>query len=124
VGFQKGQKRPLGSGRKKGVPNKKTLAKVEDFLASKDLHPAEEIVKIINEKKIVTDSTTNLQREEFQLTSIQRAELWLELQKFCQAIPKTLELTKGDGAEDLSEFDDVATTDLMKVIKPSISGTA
>lgn len=43
--FHKGDPKPSKSGRKKGAKNKKTLLKVEEFLASRNVHPVEEILK-------------------------------------------------------------------------------
>lgn len=125
MGFIKGQEKPLGSGRKPGTPNKSTVAKVTDFLGERGINPAEEILKIINQKELVHDSKTNLQKEQFVLGPSARADLWLELLSFCHAKPKTLEIKQSDPNSDLTEFDSVATEDLMKVInKPATSGTA
>ncbi len=99
--------------------------KVSDFLGERDINPADEVLKIINEKKLVFDSTTQLERQEYVLNSSARANLWLELLSFCHAKPKTLEIKSSEPGDDLSDFDGVATDDLMKVInKPSTSGTA
>lgn len=125
MAFLKGQPKPEGSGRQKGTPNRKTVAKVSDYLGEQGINPAEEILTIINEKKVVTDHITNLQREEFVLGSGARADLWLELLSFCHAKPKSLEIKKADNSEDFPEFDEVPTEDLMNVItKQSKIGTA
>ena len=47
MAFKKGQSKPSTSGRKKGVKNKKTLLKVEEFLAIKNVHPVEELVRLL-----------------------------------------------------------------------------
>lgn len=122
MGFIKGQEKPAMSGRQKGTPNKSTVAKVSDFLGEQGINPAEEIVKIINEKKKLPDGKDS---PEFFLSSTTRADLWLELLSFCHAKPKTLEIKQADPNADFTEFDNVATEDLMKVInKPATSGTA
>lgn len=124
MGFQKGDSKPPGSGRQKGTSNKKTVAKVSDYLGDQGINPAEEILKIINEKKKTLDDKGEVIGETFVLGSQVRADLWLELLSFCHAKPKTLEIKSSDPNEDLSEFDNVATEDLMKAIKPVTSGTA
>ena len=123
MGFMKGQARPVGSGRQPGTPNKKTVAKVSDYLGERGVNPAEEILKIIQEKKMVTTREGH-QQEEFVLASSARADLWLELLSFCHAKPKMLELKHFESEPDVSEFDNVATDDLMKVVNKSLSGTA
>lgn len=106
------------------MPNKKTVAKVSEFLADKGINPADEVLKIINEKKIVHDSKTNLQKEEFALAAQARADLWLELLSFCHAKPKTLEINPPKDPFDESDFANVKTEDLMKVLKSPSRGTA
>lgn len=107
-----------------GVPNKKTVAKVSEYLAEQNVNPAEEVLKIINEKKIVHDSKTNLQKEEFALAAQARADLWLELLSFCHAKPKVLEINPVKDDFDENEFHNVKTEDLMKVLKSPARGTA
>ncbi len=123
MGFLKGHPRPEGSGRQKGTPNKKTVAKVSDYLGEQGVNPAEEVLKIINEKKMVT-TREGLQQEEFALSSAARADLWLELLSFCHAKPKTLEIKQSDPDVDTSEFDDVSSEALLQVLNRPISGTA
>lgn len=123
MGFLKGQQRPPNSGRQKGTPNKKTVAKVSDFLGEQDINPAEEILKIINEKQLVANRE-GLMQEQFVLASAARADLWLELLSFCHAKPKMLEIKQSDTEVDTTDFDNVATEDLMKVLNKPISGTA
>ncbi|HEY8270749.1 MAG TPA: hypothetical protein VIG33_07650 [Pseudobdellovibrionaceae bacterium] len=45
--FAKGMKKVEGSGRKPGTPNKKSLLRVEEVLAEKNVNPTEEILAII-----------------------------------------------------------------------------
>lgn len=97
---------------------------MSDFLAESGINPAEEVVKIINEKKMVTDSKTNLQREEYVIAPGPRAELWLELLSFCHAKPKLLEIGTPKDDFDPDEFENVKTEDLMKVIKTPTRGIA
>jgi hypothetical protein len=123
VGFLKGQPRPEGSGRQKGTPNKKTVAKVSDYLGEQGINPAEEVLKIINEKQLVANRE-GLMEEKFVLASAARADLWLELLSFCHAKPKTLEIKQSDPDVDTSEFDDVSSEALLQVLNKSISGTA
>ncbi len=125
MAFVKGQERPRGSGRQKGTPNRKTVAKVSDYLGEQGINPAEEVLKIINEKVPIKNDAGEVIAENFVLQSQARADLWLELLSFCHAKPKTLEIKQFDDNFDAAEFESVATEDLMKVVgNPPTTGTA
>lgn len=73
--FQKGQPRPLNSGRRAGIPNKKKVLKAADVLAAQDINPAQKILDNIS-------GLTNPM-------DIHKA--WLDLLSYCQAKPAITE---------------------------------
>lgn len=98
--FSKGMSKIQGSGRQKGSVNKKKLKKVSDVLAESDLDPVKQIVSILQSGELKP-------RDE--------ADVWLQLLSYCQAKPK-----ESDGADsefNPEDFDEVATADLLKLVK-------
>lgn len=103
MAFQKGQGRPLGSGRKQGSQNKKRIAKVADLLAEQDISPVQEILDLIN------DPGNGM-------FSYDRVKAWFDLLSYCEAKPKASDSDSSD-EDDLDDFDEVSNEDLLKLIK-------
>lgn len=96
MGFLKGQTRPVGSGRKKGTPNRKRVPKVQDFLTERDINPAEEIIKLI----------PNLETKD-------QVAAWFELLSYIDSKPKAIGQQSGESTyfgEDLTIEDILAIT--------------
>lgn len=76
MAFKKGEPRPANAGRKKGSLNRKTIARVADVLAEKDINPTEKILELIQKGHLEP-------RDE--------VKAWLELLSYTQAKPKPTE---------------------------------
>lgn len=103
--FYKGMPKPPGSGRKPGSKNKKRVAKVADLLAEKDINPVDQILNLIPSLD-----------EEGQVNA------WLDLLAYCQAKPKVDDSFDDD--DDIDEFDDIPTEELLRIIKLPPDGVA
>ena len=101
MGFQKGQPRPPGAGRRKGSKNIKKVARVADYLAERDINPAEKILDLIANGGLEARDKVNA---------------WLDLLSYCQAKPKAVD-EDGDDQDD-EDFEGVATEDLLKLVRP------
>lgn len=99
IKFHKGMKKPEGSGRKKGTPNKKKLIKAVDFLSEKDINPVQKILDLIP-----------------LLDAKEAVDAWFDLLSYCQGKPKEVEEEKG--LVDPEDFEEVTTEDLLKLVKP------
>lgn len=101
--FQKGVPRPAGAGRKKGTPNKKTLARVDSYLIEQGINPVQraiEAIKFLDPK------------DEFRA--------WMDIIAYCQAKPKELPDDRHDDESDeelLSQFENVTDAVLLEFVK-------
>lgn len=108
--FQKGQPRPPNAGRKKGSLNKKRIPKVADFLANKDINPAEEVLKILQAKPEDPDYIF--------LNGKDRVAAWIDLLSYCQAKPAEVVEDDNESDEELLEkFEDIPSDVLLKLVK-------
>lgn len=98
MGFQKGQSKPPGSGRKKGTKNKSSV-KLEKFLIDNDINLAQEIYNTVKE---VSDAD-------------KKAKLLLELYSYIDSKPKEKEVEE-DPVEDSKAFEDKDTEELLKLL--------
>lgn len=108
--FQKGQPRPPNAGRKKGSLNKKKIPKVADFLAEKDVNPAEEILKILTAK----EGDAHYEK----MSPNAKIAAWMDLLSYCQAKPLA-EIDSGEASDQdlLEEFEDVPTAKLLELVR-------
>jgi hypothetical protein len=74
--FKKGEPRAKGAGKKKGSKHKKTLLKVEEYLAQQNIHPVQKIL----------DLMPSLQPSD-------QLEAWLNLMKYWVPVIKPVEAT-------------------------------
>lgn len=109
--FQKGMPRPANAGRKKGSLNKKKIPKVSDFLANKDLNPAEEILKILEEDK-------ELPEKKQKISKLGQIDIWLDLLSYCQGKPKDEAEPSGDDDEP-DALDELSDEQLLRLVKPN-----
>lgn len=99
--FQPGQPKPPGSGRKKGVPNKKKYKKVAEVLAEHDIDLVNDILLEIGQVDEPKD----------------RAKLKLELLSYCEAKPKAVD--PGDASPlDPSDFEHISSETFLELVKP------
>jgi hypothetical protein len=63
--------KPVGSGRKKGTPNKKKLLRVDELLAEKNINPVEKALELMPE-----------------LAPHQQIKVWMELASYCFPKPR------------------------------------
>ncbi len=117
--FQKGQPRPANAGRKPGSKNKKKIAKVADFLAQKDINPAEQILAILDAKHEcnaeVCEKNCKFKGKYLLADQKDRADIWLDLLSYCQGKPKEMEMDFDD--ESFEDFDEVSNEQLLTLIK-------
>lgn len=101
MAFVKGMPRPANAGRKKGSKNKKTLLRVADVFADKNIEPVTEILRLIDQLDEPRD----------------KLKAWLELLSYCQAKPRDeMPPDDGDEADALIEnFENVTDETLMKI---------
>ena len=87
--FKKGDKRPEGSGRRKGQKSKNRLLRIEEYLAENKINPIQEIITLI----------PSLDPED-------QVKTWLQLQAYLQ--PKASEANdptrQDEEEEDLSSL--------------------
>jgi hypothetical protein len=69
--FIKGQPKPLNSGRRQGVRNKKTISKTSDILLNEGLNPTQELIKLLPE-----------------LNARDKIDVWKYLHSFTESKPK------------------------------------
>lgn len=108
--FQPGQPRPANGGRKKGTPNKKRIPKVADYLAERDINPAQEILRLLKD-----DDFKNPLRIQDKINA------WLDLLSYCQGKPRddgAESTTAESDAELLEKFKDVSSEALLRLVKP------
>lgn len=115
MSFQKGAPRPPNAGRKKGSKNKRKIPKVAEFLADKDINPAEEILNIL-------EDDARLDEGDQKLSKRMRIEIWMDLLSYCQAKPAAEKAPEDPGDED-DELDDISTDALLQIVKKSNEGS-
>ena len=107
--FVKGNKKPANSGRKKGTPNKKSIARVADILFDKNINPVE---KILSEVRYLTPK--------------EQIDVWLDLLTWCEPKPKAQEVPLEppvDDSEIKEELKEVSSENIIAFIKNN-KGTA
>lgn len=102
MAFTKGQPKPLNSGRKLGVKNKKRIIKAADVLASKDINPVEEMLKLMPE-----------------LSPRDQIETWKFLLSYIEAKPKDSSIEDENSNQELNVEDlkEVNPEELLKIAK-------
>lgn len=98
--FIKGMPRPANAGRKKGSLNKKKLKKVSEILAENGVHPATELMKLVNQNDIDPKEV---------------AGIWKELLTYCEAKPKEIEIIPEEPEPD--ELDELPDAALLQMVK-------
>jgi hypothetical protein len=99
MAFEKGKPRPISSGRKPGSKNKKSIIRVKDLLAERDINPAQKILELIPE-----------------LPPWDQIDAWMDLLSYCEAKPKAMEFDPSEDEFD-EDFEDIETERLLKVLK-------
>lgn len=94
--------KPGQSGNLSGRP-KKWLTRVDQMLADKNLHPIEELLKLLP-----------------RLSPKDRAHVWLEVLSYCQAKPKYHDEEK-DAVDELRQL---STQELLKLVKENLPEAA
>lgn len=108
--FQKGNPKPANSGRKKGSLNKKKIPKVADFLAQKDINPAEQILSIIEADKKLPPAD--------RMSRGMLISVWMDLLSYCQAKPKETDEDTSSSDEEIADaLKDVTDATLLKIVK-------
>jgi hypothetical protein len=103
MAFQPGQGRPPGSGRKPGSQNKKSVAKVADVLAERDINPVAEILALIPELPYAS----------------QKIKAYMDLLSYCEAKPKEIESSPDDLPTDedlINQLKDVSDSALLTLV--------
>ena len=107
--FQKGQPRHENAGRKKGSKNKKKIARVAEFLAEKNINPAQEILNLINGVDEMGKPLLNAHG---------KLMAWFDLLSYCQGKPKAEDEGGGggeSGEQILDQFEGVTDETLLKL---------
>jgi len=81
------------------------VAKVSEILAEHNVSPVIQILRLLKPDE----------EGGFSLPPIDRAKLWLQLQSYCEAKPKSVETLDDDGV-DQDEFKNISNEDLKKLI--------
>jgi hypothetical protein len=101
--FKKGMPKPPNSGRKKGTPNKKRLAKAAEVFAEAGFHPLERAMQLI--------ASGALEPKD-------EVKACLDMYSWCEAKPKTPEEPK-NGDLDPKDFEHVTDDELLRLVRPS-----
>lgn len=99
--FKPGDKKPVNSGRKKGVTNKsKPLKKAKAILEEAGLNPIEEAIKLLP-----------------LLSPRDQINAWFEIHSWTESKPKTESTPQEPGSPDDAIEQDVTDADLLKVVR-------
>ena len=98
--FVKGISKVPGSGRKKGTTNKVKVSKVREVLAELGIDPVREIIEIL---------------QNGDLNDRARAEMYLELQSYCEAKPKENDDKVSGAALVDGAFDGMTDDEIMNL---------
>lgn len=93
--FKKGMTRHPNAGRKKGTPNKKRAVRIADYLAEKEINPAEKILELIPS-----------------LSPREQVDAWLELQSYVEAKPKP----RDDDADPPDSDTPLSAADILDLV--------
>lgn len=94
--FEKGQPKPPDSGRKKGVPNKKKIIKVSDFILNENKDIAKEIYDVI---QTIQDP-------------VAKCKALFDFYKFVDAPVKEKEVE-----QEADPTESIITSDILKAVK-------
>lgn len=102
MAFKKGDKKPAGSGRKKGSKNLKTVLRAESVMAEADFNPIELLIELANSKDTPVD---------------QKIKIAIELSSLINAKPKAKEVEPNQATEPAEDFH-LDEASLLKLVNP------